>query len=223
MNLIWIEKGGIFIWPLLLCSIIGLAAIVNRFFFFWHSRVKDNGLLSEFLTSSKNTSQLNIPRWLEHSRCPLHEFVMASVIHRHEPREIREEALKRKGNKIIQLAEEKLRLIGSIAQVAPLLGLLGTVFGLVTAFYHIELSAGMIQPSDLAGGIWAALLTTVAGLCIGIPCLLVHQYFNSRVDLLKSQLEEIASELEEIIYLQSKDNNREEICKTSQGNFSYTN
>lgn len=81
----------------------------------------------------------------------------------------------------LQDAEYGMPSLGIIAQAAPLLGLLGTVTGLVRAFMRIEELSGMVNPSDLAGGIWEALLTTVVGLVIGIPALVAHNYFSSRL------------------------------------------
>lgn len=88
----------------------------------------------------------------------------------------------------LQVAEYGLPSLGIIAQAAPLLGLLGTVTGLVSAFMRIEALSGMVNPADLAGGIWEALLTTVVGLVIGIPALIAHNYFSSRLAQFEREL-----------------------------------
>ena len=88
----------------------------------------------------------------------------------------------------LQNAEYGLPSLGIIAQAAPLLGLLGTVTGLVRAFMRIEALAGVVNPSDLAGGVWEALLTTVVGLAIGIPALIAHNYFISRLQQYEREL-----------------------------------
>ncbi len=88
----------------------------------------------------------------------------------------------------LQDAEYGMPSLGIIAQAAPLLGLLGTVTGLVSAFMRIEALSGLVTPSDLAGGIWEALLTTMVGLAIGIPALIAHNYFSSRLAQFEREL-----------------------------------
>lgn len=95
--------------------------------------------------------------------------------------------------------ERGLKPLSAIAQISPLLGLLGTVYGLVGAFYAIEQTGGQVQVSDMAGGIWEALLTTVAGLVVGIPVLLAHQYFQARVERTANRMSCIVSELDEML------------------------
>jgi biopolymer transport protein ExbB len=117
------------------------------------------------------------------------------------PTAVRNEALKREGNRLLAELDAQMKLLSCIAHVSPLLGLLGTVAGLVTAFHQIEASGGQVNPTDLAGGIWEALLTTVAGLLVGIPALLMHQFFHARLEKIAREMQEIVSELDEMLAL----------------------
>ena len=104
-----------------------------------------------------------------------------------------------------------------MAQVATLLGLLGTVAGLVSAFHQIELNAGQIQPGDLAEGIWAALLTTVFGLTIAIPSLLAFHFFESRIDRIENKMSFVVSYLDQWHNVPSRgDSDRPEPLRASQ-------
>jgi len=102
----------------------------------------------------------------------------------------------------IPTLEKNLHFLSTIAHISPLLGLLGTVTGLVRCFYIIEKKAssfGVVNPSDLAGGIWEALITTVAGLCIAIPAYIAYNYFVNKVNILTLEAERVSLELLEIV------------------------
>ena len=97
----------------------------------------------------------------------------------------------------MEKVEGRLRGLAAITHIAPLLGLLGTVTGLVSAFHRIELFGGQVQPGDLAGGIWEALLSTVLGLLIAIPCMAAYHNFESKADRIARRMQTIVSELDE--------------------------
>ena len=97
-----------------------------------------------------------------------------------------------------------MRLLATITHLAPFLGLLGTVTGLVSAFHQIELLGGQVQPSDLAGGIWQALITTVFGLVIAIPCMAAYHGFENEADRISRRMQFLVSELNEFFGKHSK-------------------
>src|SRR4030042_6039817 len=154
-----LEKGGFFIWIILLEAVIGLYFIMERGVYF-----------SFFLNScKKGMEKIKLPRDLE------------GIKHRNLTVDALENALKEKrvNTEVIQLTAEKdlqdaergLTTLSVIAQTAPLFGLLGTITGLIRVFITVEALGERLSPSDLAGGIWEALLTTAAGLIVGIPVL----------------------------------------------------
>jgi biopolymer transport protein ExbB len=129
-------------------------------------------------------------------------ILKAGLIHYEESKDIIKEGMENASLYEIPKLEKNLNFLSTIAHVSPLLGLLGTVVGLVRCFYVIEqktVSAGMVNPSDLAGGIWEALLTTVAGLCVAIPSYIMYNYFVHKVNLASLEAERAATELLEII------------------------
>ncbi|MEM6572293.1 MAG: MotA/TolQ/ExbB proton channel family protein, partial [Planctomycetota bacterium] len=102
--------------------------------------------------------------------------------------DVRREAVQREGGLAIERLERRLSPLALVAQISPLLGLLGTVSGLVASFWQLEQASGPVQPSDLAAGIWAALLTTVFGLIVGIPASAASHLFQDRVDAFARRL-----------------------------------
>jgi biopolymer transport protein ExbB len=97
--------------------------------------------------------------------------------------------------------ERYLGILATVATIAPLLGLLGTVTGLIRAFMVIQMKSGLVNPSDLAGGIWEALITTVAGLAVAIPTYVAYNYYVNRVNSLITEMEKGASRLLQLLSL----------------------
>jgi biopolymer transport protein ExbB len=113
-------------------------------------------------------------------------------------REVMKEAIGEVGRQVVAGLERYLNTLGTIASIAPLLGLLGTVFGMIKTFSAIT-SAGVSNPSILAGGIAEALITTAAGLTVAIPAVIFHRYFTGKVDCLIIEMEEQALKLVEVM------------------------
>jgi len=191
-------------WPLLLCSLLGLAAILDRLWAYSTVRINFDQFVLKLKTELSSQKTLVLPAWVNSLKAPPAKLAVIFFNYLNHEQRIRDEALKREGNKLLSLLADRMRLLSAIATVAPLLGLLGTVAGLVQAFHMIELKGGVIQPSDLAGGIWSALITTVAGLCVGIPALLMHNYFQGLSETTSQQMEEVVSELDEIVALKNQ-------------------
>jgi biopolymer transport protein ExbB len=194
----WILKGGVFIWPILLCSLVALALVGDRAVAFWRARMGYAVFIAR-LREDLRLCPLKRPDWLRAGKAPVERITDIYFDYIQEPAPLREEALKREGNRLLHDLERGLKALSAIAQVCPLLGLLGTVYGLVTAFYAIELAGGQVQVGDMAGGIWEALLTTVLGLLVGIPALLAHQYFQAKVERTAQRMSCVVSELDEML------------------------
>jgi biopolymer transport protein ExbB len=194
----WFLKGGIFMWPILLGSLIGCAIIADRLRAHWRARLDYKDFI-KYLKQELAGCPLRSPSWLSGSGSPVARIADVYLRYIRAPVSVRNEALKREGNRYLAELDSHMKLLSSIAHVSPLLGLLGTVAGLVAAFYQIELNSGHVNPTDLAGGIWEALLTTVAGLMVGIPTLLMHQFFHSRIEKIAREMQETISELDEML------------------------
>jgi len=191
------ERGGPVMWPLLGCSILAVAIITERIFVFWRMRVSYTGLLGEIRNAAEGGSIDELERSLQSSRRPLHRVVSVYLGHRGGEKRLREQSVLRESSEQIARYDRRLNWLGIITHATPLLGLLGTVAGLVGAFHQIELKGGQVQPGDLASGIWSALLTTVCGLTIALPCLTAYHLLQAVVGRAALQMQWAASQLDE--------------------------
>ena len=192
-----LEKGGFVMWPLLCCSVGALALVLDRGI--THFRLRLNfrkfvGGLERLVKDGKLSEALNLCR---SSRSPVARTSEAYLANLRSGDELRSTIIEREGGLALEDAEKRLRGLAAIAQVSTLIGLLGTVIGLVSAFHQIEISGGQVQPGDLAKGIWAALLTTVFGLCIAIPSFLILQIFESRVERMARRMGYVVAYLDQ--------------------------
>lgn len=188
------RKGGFAMWPLLACSILGIAIVLERSFYFARLRFAYGRFLAELkgLLQRKKRREA-IAFCLKHANPVPH--VAADYLKHVEDDAVREEVLKKTGSYALEQIESRLRVLAALTHIAPLLGLLGTVTGLVSAFHQIELRGGQVQPGDLAAGIWEALITTVFGLVIAIPCMAAYHGFEGTADRIARQMQLIISEL----------------------------
>ncbi|MDD3295890.1 MAG: MotA/TolQ/ExbB proton channel family protein [Candidatus Omnitrophica bacterium] len=197
-----ISKSGWLIAPILLCSVFSLAIILERLFFYFSVRSNNLAVLSQILDLVRKNNITKAIDTCEKNSFYATNILKAGLIHYEESKDIIKEGMENASLYEIPKLEKNLNFLSTIAHVSPLLGLLGTVVGLVRCFYVIEqktISAGMVNPSDLAGGIWEALLTTVAGLCVAIPSYIMYNYFVHKVNLASLEAERAATELLEII------------------------
>jgi len=197
---IWnlIDLGGPIMWPLLLCSTIGFAVIIEKFWAISNCRLNFDRFLKELKQCPTREKALALLEKFSNSSNPLVRLARVYLNYLSKSENRRNEALKREGYRLLAEQDQHLRILATIAHISPLLGLLGTVLGLVTTFQSIGASGNITQPAQLASGIWAALLTTVFGLAVGIPCMVAHNYFYCRNDKIARQMKELVSELDEI-------------------------
>ena len=197
-----ISKSGWLILPILLCSVFSFAFILERLFFFFNIRFNTLTILSQVIDlvrKNKITEAIDV---CEKTPFYATNILKAGLTHYEESKDIIREAMENASLYEVPKLERNLNFLSTIAHVSPLLGLLGTVWGLVKCFYVIEqktASVGLVNPSDLAGGIWEALLTTVAGLCVAIVSYIMYNYFVHRVNLATLEAERAATELLEYL------------------------
>ncbi len=189
-------KTGFTAWPLLLCSVAGLAIILERSFYFWRLRFNFTDFRRQLFILLREKRIMEAIHLCEKQTHPVAQIVTVYLKYLHNSR--RNSALNREGSVAIEKVENRLRWLATITHIAPLLGLLGTVTGLVTAFHAIELMGGQVQAQNLAGGIWEALLSTVFGLMVAIPCMVAYHSFEGRADLIARRMQFIVSELDEL-------------------------
>ena len=184
--------------PILLCSILALAIILERSWVLRQGQVMPDGLLAQVrawlqqdaldgdrLDALRNSSQLG-------------RILAAGLSLHQQTLEERKTAVEDAGRRGAVELERFLAALGTIAMISPLLGLLGTVWGLIVVFDQI-MTTGLGQPSDLAGGIAQALITTAAGLAVAIPAVIFHRFFQRKVAVLVSQMESVAHQLMDVL------------------------
>jgi biopolymer transport protein ExbB len=201
-----ITKSGSMVWlmaPIALCSVFALSIILERMFFYLQIKVKNRvGILSEVIELARNSKISDAIKICQKTKFYATNILKAGLARYQEDKEVVKEAMENSSLYEIPKLERNLNFLSTIAHVSPLLGLLGTVMGMVRCFYIIDQktsSLGLVNPSDLAGGIWIALLTTAAGLCVAIPSYIMYNYFIHKVNLATLESERAATELLESI------------------------
>jgi len=172
--------GGWAMVPILISSALALAIILERFWSLRRATVAPPGLGDEVRewarTRKLDPEHINALR----NNSPLGELLAAALSVRNRPRDIIKERVEDTGRHVVHKLERFLNTLGTIALIGPLLGLLGTVFGLIKMFFAVMIS-GVGDPMKMAGGIGEALVCTAAGLCVAIPAYVFHRYFRGRV------------------------------------------
>ena len=177
--------------PIILCSVIAAAIILERLWTLQPRRVLPKNLTRQVWewVSKNQLSHTHIESL--HHGSPLGEILAAGLANRHREREIIKESIEDAGRQVVHDLERFLNSLGTIAAITPLLGLLGTVIGMVKVFAAIT-THGVGDPTVLAGGISEALITTAAGLTVAIPSLIGYRYLRGRVDALAVRMEKEA-------------------------------
>jgi biopolymer transport protein ExbB len=180
--------GGPFMWPIILCSIIAAGIIVERIWTLQQRRVMPPDLTRRIwaLVEAGQANDKVIAALEVNS--PLGKLLATGLANRHRPRAVLMERLEDAGRHVAHDLDRFINTLGTIAGVAPLLGLLGTVTGIIKAFEAIH-SQGLGDPRILSGGISEALLTTAAGLLVAIPSQVAYRYLRGRVDSTVVQIE----------------------------------
>ena len=193
-----VKSGGWLMIPIILCSIIALAIIGERIWALQKNRICPRHLLAQIWTWIKN-NELDTSKIKQlQSGSPLGRILAAGLLNRHHDRASMKEAIEETGRQVVVEMERFLNTLGTISQVAPLLGLLGTVVGMIQVFTAIT-TQGLGNADQLAGGISQALITTAAGLAVAIPALMCYRYFERKVDELVISMEQESLKLVEVL------------------------
>jgi biopolymer transport protein ExbB len=192
LELYW--TGGVFMHPILLCSVIGLALIAERIWFFARARTDTERLMSELLHTLQESGLEAAQRMLHARRGPIAAVLHSGLARVKRGPEAVEKAIQTAASIEVALLERGLIWLSTVANIAPLLGFLGTVSGMIHAFEAIA-AAEEVSARLVATGIYEALITTAAGLMVAIPVQAAHNYFVSRIDKVVIDLEESGAEL----------------------------
>lgn len=194
-----LKAGGILMVPIVVCSILALAIILERFWTLKASRVAPPQTINELWRWIKKKELNGRKLKALQSSSPLGRVLAGGLMNAKHGREIMKESIEHEASQVIHDLERFLNPLGTVATITPLLGLLGTVIGMIKVFAEIQL-AGVGNAGNLAGGISEALITTAAGLSVAIPALICHRYFIRRVDELVVGMEQEAIKLVEVVH-----------------------
>lgn len=204
-----IKAGGWLMWPIILCSVISLAIIAERFWSLRKKRIAPKNLVAQVYQWEKVGHLDNKRIKTLRLGSPLGRILAAGLVNRRHPRDVMKESIEEVGRHVAHELERFLNTLGTIASITPLLGLLGTVIGMIKVFAVIT-AHGVGDPSILADGISTALITTAAGLSVAIPSLMFHRYFRGKVDDLVVTMEQEALKMVEVMHgLRERDHSTE--------------
>jgi len=185
----FLSKGGVLVGPILFCSVLALAIFLERIIRFARLRIRGHGLVEKIVRHVKNGEDHQAYELAGRSDTPMGRILVQAM-------EVKDQDRDTLDTVIIHATEEEVRglcrylqALATIGNIAPLLGLLGTVLGMIKAFMVIQQMGGKVNASVLAGGIWEAMLTTALGLAVALPTMVAHSYLVSRVDRYEAQLQ----------------------------------
>jgi len=190
--------GGPVMWPILLCSIFALAIILEKVWYLHKIRIDTQQFLASVLEKMKRHEVKEALQICDNTKSPIANILKAGILKYDRTRPQIKEAIEDATLYEIPKLEKNLSILATLAHISPLLGLLGTVTGMVRCFQTIQGKASSfhpVSPGDLAGGIWEALLTTVAGLVVAIPTFVAYNYLVGRINNFILEMERASTEL----------------------------
>jgi len=193
-----IQKGGPLMYLIILCSIVALAVVIERLYHLHRARIDIDKFMEKIATALKHNRIMDAIELCEKTPGPVAHVVKAGILKHDRSRADIKEAIDDAGIYEVPRLEKNLGALATIAHISPLLGLLGTVTGMVRAFQIIQEKASamhLVSPANLAGGIWEALVTTAAGLIVAIPTFVAYNYLVSRVKTFIVDMERSSTEL----------------------------
>jgi biopolymer transport protein ExbB len=183
-----VRSGGLMMIPIIFCSIVAIAIVIERFWTLSPARIAPRNALAEVWGKLRH-NQLDAAQLRElRMSSPLGQILAAGLVNAKAGRAIMTESIELAASHVVHDMERYLSTLGTIAAITPLLGLLGTVFGMIQVFSDI-MTLGTGNANVLAGGISTALITTAAGLSVGIPALMFYRMFIRKVESLVVELE----------------------------------
>jgi len=186
----FLSKGGILVGPIFLCSVLALAIFLERMIRFARLRIGGNGLVQKIGRHVKNGEDQQAYELAGTSNTPMGRILANAMEVKNQDRETLETVLVHATDEEVRGLSRYLQALATIGNIAPLLGLLGTVLGMIKAFMVIQQMGGKVNAAVLAGGIWEAMLTTALGLAVALPTIVAHSYLVARVDRYEAQLQD---------------------------------
>jgi len=187
-------KGGWIMWPILACSIVAAILFLERVFHLHRAQIKQDDFLSGIYTIANRGNLAEAVSICDQTPGPVAHLVRIALLHSDESPEELKQTIAKAGLSEIPRLEKNLGGLLTIAQITPLLGLMGTVLGLIHVFMAMEQNAPLAEIGDLSAGIWQALTTTAMGICVAVPSFAAYNFLLSRVETITLDMEYAAEE-----------------------------
>lgn len=200
-----ISKGGPVMFPILLGSVLFVAIFIERLYHYHRAQVDTNEFISGIRNILKKGNIAEAISICEETPGPVAHIIKASLLKHDRPRDEITRTIEDAALLEVPRLEKNLTVLATIAHISPLLGLFGTVLGMIKVFMKIQEMGGNVNAEKLAGGIWEALMTTAAGLAVAIPAFVAYNYLTSRVNGLVLDMERSATEVVDLLQLRKEE------------------
>lgn len=197
------RQGGPMMWVLFGCSVVAVSVFLERLFHLHRARIGSSDFLEGIYNILRRRNIVEAVSICEETPGPEAHIVRAAILHYDETSENIRKAVQEAGLAEIPRLERNLNLLYTVSKIAPLLGLLGTVLGMLQTLAIIEQRSPLVHAGDLSGGLWQALLSTAVGLAVAIPAYAGHNFLMGRVDVILQDMERTAAEI--VMFLASLD------------------
>ena len=195
----FLSQGGAMIWLIMGASAVALAVFIERVLHYHRAQINSMEFLNGVRNVLRRDNVVEAISICDATPGPVARLVKVAILNREKGREGVREALEEAGLVEVPPLENKLNLLATIAQIAPLMGLLGTVLGFIQIFSVLQTKQTVPTMQDLSGGVWQALICTAAGLAVAIPCYAAYNYLVSRVNAIVLDMEKAATEISNIL------------------------
>ena len=185
----FLVKGGYLVIPILLCSVVALAIFVERIIRFSKIKSRGAGLAEKTIQMLKEGRKNEARQMLAASNAPTGRVLLQAIEVMDQDRETLETVISNSTDEEVRDLSSYVQALATMGNIAPLLGLLGTVVGMIKAFMVIQQMGGKVNAAVLAGGIWEAMLTTALGLAVALPTMVAHSYLLSRIDKYEARIQ----------------------------------
>ena len=194
-----LRQGGPMVWVLLLTSAFGITAFLERLLYYHRAQINSSEFMAGVRTVLKNDNVVEAVAICDATPGPVARMAKLGILNREQSHDRLRELLDDHSRAEVPRLEKRLNMLGTIAQIAPLLGLLGTVFGFIQIFRGVWLEGNWVMANELAGGIWQGLICMALGLAIAIPCTIAFNYLVGRKDDIALDIEKSNAELLNIL------------------------
>ena len=192
-------EGGIFMHAILACSFIAVYVVIERSIVLRKARIDVGQFMMKLRSIYQKGEVSAVLAFCSQKDAPIANIIRRGIV-KHDQGDVKvREAVENAGREEVYHLEKHLWVLASMAGIAPMLGFLGTVTGMIAAFQIIQSLQGVVNPGDLAAGIWEALLTTAFGLVVGIPSLFIYNYFITRVGKFVHEMEVTSTEFLDLL------------------------